>query len=144
VRLGEYNTKTNPDCGEGTRDDFICAPPVIDVNIAQTIVHENYNDLQHNDIALLQVDQFIQFNDFIKPICLPLDKSQFSRTDGLHFVVSGFGRTERQSSSSIKLKTEVSGVDNAECQRVFDKRQIIYSQLCAGGSDNKDSWLIEL
>lgn len=138
VRLGEWNLQTNPDCGEGTREDYICAPSHIDVGITQTIIHENYNQQNHNDIALLKLVRQVEFTKFVKPICLPM--SQLFNTDSLNFIVTGFGKTESRSSSQIKLKTDVSGFKNDECEKTYEKRKIIESQLCASGVDGKDSW----
>lgn len=50
IRLGEHNLTSAPDCEERE-----CADPVIDVPIAETVVHEGYvpNSLtQNDDIAL--------------------------------------------------------------------------------------------
>lgn len=138
VRLGEQNLQTNPDCGEGTRDDFICAPPYIDAGVEQQIVHDDFNQNVHNDIALLKLDQEIQYNQFIRPICLPM--SQSFDTDNLNFIVTGFGKTESGLESQIKLKTDVGGIKNSNCQESYRKREIINSQICAGGEEGKDSW----
>lgn len=138
VRLGEWNLQTNPDCGEGTREDFICAPSHIDVPISQQIIHENFNQNNHNDIALLKLDQEVKFSKFIRPICLPM--SQNFNTDNLNFIVTGFGKTESGQSAQIKLKTNVGGFKNSDCQNTYERRVIIDSQLCAAGNDGKDSW----
>lgn len=138
VRLGEYNTDTNPDCGEGVRVDYICADPVIDIDIEKRIVHEEYNNYHHNDIALLQLTRDVTFSAFVRPICLPYN--QAFQTDNLNFVVTGFGRTELKETSNIKLKTNVGGVSQGDCQKMYDRRVIISNQLCASGVDGKDSW----
>jgi hypothetical protein len=141
VRLGEWNLQTNPDCGEGMREDNVCAPPVIDYGIEQLIIHDDFNQNNHNDIALLKLDKIVAFNKFVRPICLPM--SQEFNTDNLNFIVTGFGKTESGLESHIKLKTDVSGFDNTNCQSTYERREIIDSQLCAAGIDGKDSWLVE-
>lgn len=53
VRLGEHNLLTAIDCEDGE-----CAEPVIDVPIAERIIHESYEPssrAQANDIALLRL-----------------------------------------------------------------------------------------
>lgn len=66
--------------------------------------------------------------------------SQTFDTDNLNFIVTGFGKTERGLESQIKLKTDVGGVRNSDCQENYPKRMIIDSQICAGGVEGKDSW----
>ena len=143
VRLGEYNLKTNPDCGEGVTEDYICAPKVLDVGIEQQIVHELFNGNKHNDIALLKLSQHVEYSNFIKPICLPFGDF-FQTTDSLNFIVTGFGRTEVSDFSDIKLKTNVGAVKNDECEKLLSSqdssRTILSSQLCASGIDTQDSW----
>jgi len=143
VRLGEYNLKTNPDCGEGVTEDYICAPNAMDVGIDQQIVHELFNRDKHYDIALLKLSQRVEYSKFIRPICLPFD--DFLRnTDNLNFIVSGFGRTEVNDFSNIKLKTNVGAVKNDECEKLINaqdsSKTILPSQLCALGVDTQDSW----
>ncbi|CAG9806432.1 unnamed protein product [Chironomus riparius] len=142
VRLGEYNLKTNPDCGEGVTEDYICAPKVLDVGIDQQIVHELFNRDKHYDIALLKLSQRVEYSNFIKPICLPFDDI-FRNTDNLNFIVTGFGRTEVSDFSDIKLKTNVGAVRNDECEKLLitqdSSKTILSSQLCALGIDTQDS-----
>lgn len=116
----------------------MCAPPKIDFTIEQQIIHENFNQQNHNDVALLKLDKDVEYNKFVRPICLPM--SQAFDTDNLNFIVTGFGKTESGLESHIKLKTDVSSVLNAECQNTYEKREIIDTQICAAGVDGKDSW----
>lgn len=63
VRLGEHDTTTNPDC-LSYNDKQHCAPPSIDVEISEKIVHPNYvarDRNRYNDIALLRLDSEIPF-----------------------------------------------------------------------------------
>lgn len=51
---------------------------MVDIPIAERIVHENYhqNSRDHeNDIALLRLNQSVQFTKWIKPLCLPIVSS---------------------------------------------------------------------
>lgn len=66
--------------------------------------------------------------------------SQSFDTDNLNFIVTGFGKTESGLESQIKLKTDVGGIKNSNCQESYRKREIINSQICAGGEEGKDSW----
>jgi hypothetical protein len=42
----------------------------------------------------------------------------------------------------VKLKVNIPGVTNAACQNVYsaENREIIDSQICAGGQKGYDSW----
>lgn len=70
VKLGEFDTTTNPDCKQG-----FCNDRYIIAGIEEKVVHEGYsvhNVEGHHDIALLRLDRSVNNTRFIKPICLPL------------------------------------------------------------------------
>ncbi|KAL7026043.1 hypothetical protein ACKWTF_013761 [Chironomus riparius] len=103
------------------------------------IPHPQYypNDKnQYNDIALLRLESEVQYSDFIKPICLPFE----SKIKGSLYVkeileVAGWAKTEKQSSSSTKLKSQVEGMANDQCNQAYrnEQRQInSNTQICAG------------
>ena len=58
----------------------------------------------------------------------------------VNFVL--LGKTEKVSASNVKLKVNVDGVSNSECQRVYsgENREIVDTQVCAGGKKGYDSW----
>ncbi|XP_015120009.1 CLIP domain-containing serine protease 2 [Diachasma alloeum] len=139
VRLGEYNTDTDPDCVMDSDNSEVCAPPLITVGVEETIVHENYQPLdrnQFNDIALLRLSRDVEFTDYVKPICLPKTNDLPAR-----FWVAGWGKTESRSSSAIKLKLAIPIVDLSACQGRYASAGVNLgsSQLCAGGGRGKDS-----
>lgn len=132
MRLGEWNTETNPDC----LPDGTCADEPVTIPIEDLIVHENYQPLlrnQHNDIALIRLSQDAPFTSYIKPVCLP-KRDNFARK----LWVSGWGKTEVWSQSDVKLKVDVSLVEKSSCDREFSKLTLSKSQICAGGKDNKN------
>ncbi|CAB3245944.1 unnamed protein product [Arctia plantaginis] len=140
VRLGEWNTSNLVDC---IKDD--CAPPVQDIPVEQIIAHEGYipeDANQHNDIALLRLSRDARYNDFVKPICLPLTRElQRGTYEGYDMEVAGWGKTETRSESDVKLKVRVPVVQNNDCGKVYDRvsRAIVNSQMCAGGVAGQDS-----
>lgn len=153
VRLGEWNTSSSVDCVE---DD--CSGPVQDIPIQQTIAHEGYDPSdkdQLNDIALLRLARNAQFNDFVKPICLPVSNDLRQATFvGYDMEVAGWGKTESRDSpvhsdtlaqsgseSDVKLKVRVPVVSTSDCANVFSRvsRQITNNQMCAGGVSGQDS-----
>lgn len=140
VRLGEWDTTTPIDCDQGE-----CAPPHIDVPIESIIGHRDYNPRvknQPNDIALIRMNRFVEYTDFIKPICLPVDANLIRATfEGIKLDVAGWGKTEQMSASNKKLKATVSGVSLRDCNNVYSRQGINLSnkQLCAGGEIGVDS-----
>lgn len=75
VRLGEWDLTQQQDCADNV-NERICATPVVDIAIEQRIPHPQYDPYganQHNDIALLRLGQQVQYNEYIRPICLPIE-----------------------------------------------------------------------
>ncbi|XP_046679806.1 phenoloxidase-activating factor 3-like [Homalodisca vitripennis] len=73
VRLGELTRSTSVDC---SKDKSRCAPPAVYMDIEYVVIHPQFfyfgNVFPKHDIALLRLrHQIEQFNDFIRPICLP-------------------------------------------------------------------------
>ncbi|XP_031632048.1 serine protease easter-like isoform X2 [Contarinia nasturtii] len=140
VRLGEHDVRTDIDCV-----DDECADPVIDLPIADIIVHENYeptSNLQNDDITLIRLRRRVEFTDYIRPICLPFGRHLKNQNlDRFPLFVSGFGKTEKGSKSDVKLKVEVDGFNWNRCNKLYRITGIslIQSQLCAGGKAGEDS-----
>ncbi|KAI4498470.1 hypothetical protein M0802_006405 [Mischocyttarus mexicanus] len=138
VRLGEYDTSTDTDCVTN-KDVVVCSDDPITVGIEEEIVHEQYNPLskdQNYDIAMLRLSRDIESTDYIKPICLP--RSEAFNTQ---LYVAGWGRTEYNSSSNIKLKLSLPLADKDNCARTYSRVKIRlgFGQICAGGNKGKDS-----
>ncbi|CAK9822833.1 CLIP domain-containing serine protease HP8 [Anthophora retusa] len=139
VRLGEYNTDTNPDCIQDDVDSVVCADNPITVGIEEQIAHENYRPKltdRKYDIALLRLSRDITFTNYIQPICLPP-----TATLGQRLFVAGWGKTENRTSSNVKLKVSLPIVDKQECQTVYGSvgMTLGYGQICAGGQKGMDS-----
>lgn len=75
VRLGEWDLNNVNDCDDSFVNEKVCNEGVTqDIEIETKIPHPDYDPFgnnQHNDIALLRLRQNVNFNEFIKPICLP-------------------------------------------------------------------------
>ncbi|XP_053946959.1 serine protease easter-like isoform X4 [Anastrepha ludens] len=145
VRLGEWDTTTNPDCEIDVRGEKDCAPPYSDVPVEKAIAHPQYvpeSRNQFHDIALLRLTKSVQYTDFIRPICLPASANLRSATfDGIVMDVAGWGKTETESTSSLKLKAEVAGVPISKCREKYATEKILLesTQICAGGKEGVDS-----
>lgn len=143
VRLGEWDISSVEDCDDSFVNEIVCSPPPIDIVIEQLIPHENYNvqiSNQHHDIALLRLQQTVNFNEFIAPICLPINSDvRNNNFVGQSLTVAGWGKTETENASKFKLKVNVDGVTNEKCQQKYatQQRKIANSQFCAGGKRDK-------
>ena len=145
VRLGEWQVSTERDCDTSTYT-YNCSDPHRDFVVEKTFPHENYNPQsgnQHNDIALLRLsEKIINFTDFIRPICLTIDKSlrNIDLSNELMYV-TGWGRTMNSAQSDIKQKVDLKGVSQGTCQVAYNLANclIASSQICAGGEAGKDS-----
>ncbi|KAH8387585.1 hypothetical protein KR093_008066, partial [Drosophila rubida] len=135
VRLGEWNTTSSPDC-QLFKTDRVCAPPHIDLGIDRIIVHEQYGPTVNyaNDIALLRLNQSVSFNDFVRPICLPVTSNSVEYAyAGYAMEIAGWGKTEqmRFDGSPVKMKAELTALSIASCKEIY--ANLINGQVCAGG-----------
>lgn len=141
VRLGEHNLLTDPDC-----DQDECADPVVNISIAETIVHESYtSQTKNDDIALIRLVHAMNFTNWMKPICLPVsEKLRTTNLETAQLVIAGFGKTETGSYSDVKLRLNVNGTSSEYCNAAYRKYRgyaddILPKQICAGGAMEKDS-----
>lgn len=98
VRLGEWDTTTTQDCDDSLLNERVCSLPHVDVAIVEKIVHNLYeanSRNQHHDIALLRMARKIEYTEFIKPICLPVDSSVRSLSlSDVVLTVAGWGKKQ--------------------------------------------------
>ena len=126
----------------------MCNNPPVDISVEEKIVHENYEPKsrdQHNDIALLRLSKDVQYTNFIKPICLPVDDSIKTKDlNGVTLDVAGWGliklrpsfecniiklsflgKTETSSTSTRKLKVAINAYSNSDCKGVYGPLSIV-------------------
>lgn len=90
-----------------------------------------------DDISLIKVDKKIPFSSRIAAIQLPA-KSQASATYlNSVLIVSGFGLTTANEVSTSLQYTQVIGISNAECRKVYGS-SLPKKVLCARGYINRD------
>uniref|UniRef100_A0AAG5CQ92 CLIP domain-containing serine protease n=1 Tax=Anopheles atroparvus TaxID=41427 RepID=A0AAG5CQ92_ANOAO len=138
VRLGEHNTATEQDCtSPETMEE--CADPPQNFGIEQQIVHPGYDKIyQYNDIALIRLDRDAEINNYVQPVCLPVE--DFTPTaPNAKVTVVGFGHTGRQRQSGVKQKAKIPIFPRDECEKKWEKVQLTEQQLCAGGVLGVDS-----
>ncbi|EDV42854.1 uncharacterized protein Dana_GF18202 [Drosophila ananassae] len=145
VRLGDWDTRTNPDCTTEFNGREDCNDPYVDIAVSERIPHPQYpgnaRDQLH-DIALLRLRDEVKYSDFISPVCLPSLPSQRDQMFlGRKAVVAGWGRTETNATSSVKLKAELDPVSTRSCNERYasQRRTVTTNQLCAGGVEGVDS-----
>ncbi|XP_064555792.1 spaetzle-processing enzyme-like isoform X1 [Drosophila montana] len=138
ARLGEWNTTSAPDCQQ-FKNERICAPQHIDVNVDRIIVHKQYvgplDPNYANDIALLRLNRTVSFSEFVLPICLPVANfnDEYTYADWA-MDIAGWGNTERIRSggSPVKMRAELNVLSMASCRQIHP--HVMSGQMCAGGS----------
>ncbi|CAG5119477.1 unnamed protein product [Candidula unifasciata] len=110
-----------------------------DLRVQQVKVHESYNRLNKDyNIALLNVARErdglgIQFNDYVQPVCLPVQGEE--PADGTELTISGWGHTAyntRQMSDVLK-KSVLTVYNHRECEdRMYSYTGLTNRMICAG------------
>ncbi|XP_056631776.1 CLIP domain-containing serine protease HP8-like [Diorhabda sublineata] len=144
IILGEYDTKTDPDCTAGPNS--VCADAIKVYNAAQIIKHYNFDKTNGllNDIALIKLDREVEFSDYIKPICLPRTNFVLNQNGRETVTVAGWGTiftkkdvSAKESTSRMLNKVDLPVVDQVYCtnQGVI----LTPGQLCVGLGKGMDS-----
>lgn len=139
VRLGEQDASSEIDCSFVSGEQ-VCAPPPVDVVIERIIKHKNYGENRfQNDIALLRLARPVQFTDFVKPVCLPVDgKDQKRDLTGKKVTVAGWGRVANRNGaggSKVLMKVSVPVSKAQDCASAYVPLQLLIAsekQMCAG------------
>lgn len=82
------------DC-EGEEDDRVCNYPPQNVGFEEITVHPGYSTTartHHHDIALIRLEQEVEMNEFVNPICLP-DARFIPTKAGANITIAGYGYT---------------------------------------------------
>lgn len=95
IRLGEWDTTTDPDCDDSYIGGSICNDPHVDIDVEEIIVHKDFNPLTtRNDIALLRLSKNVEYTRFIQPICLPIDNTvRYQNLTGMALDVTRDGNS---------------------------------------------------
>ncbi|KAF2898727.1 hypothetical protein ILUMI_07448 [Ignelater luminosus] len=138
VRLGEWDLTMDPDC-QTLVANVECADKVVKVDVAVQIPHPFYSKRTgNNDIGLIRLAKDISYSDYIRPICLPPENLPAPPYNSL-LTVAGWGITENNTASDIKLKVDIPLLTNDICKEKLDSKPVTANQLCAGGDYGKDS-----
>ncbi|XP_016657710.1 venom protease isoform X2 [Acyrthosiphon pisum] len=114
----------------------------IDVTISRVIRHKEYNAQKlTNDIALLKLNNSVEFNPYIRPICLPILWHHRTNTfvESELFVTGWGSRRFEGPASKYLIEVKLRGVDNVECKMLFDLKNFVIDDrmLCAGSLTGK-------
>nr|ADJ58583.1 seminal fluid protein HACP049 [Heliconius melpomene] len=137
IRVGEYDTETNPDC-----QLYVCAPPVQDKKIREIKVHPNFNKpAYHNDLAIIVLDSPVKLNDYVLPICLPRAEQLQSLSLGELLMVAGWGKMNMTTEERARILqfVAVPVVDAELCHSFTRGFAVLESEICAGAQKQKDA-----
>ncbi|XP_072929945.1 CLIP domain-containing serine protease HP8-like [Epargyreus clarus] len=137
VRAGEHNVGTDPDC-----ELSVCAPPVQDRSVKVIRSHYSFNNPTfHNDIAVLVLDNPLNLNDYVTPICLPRGEQLRDLALGEYVISAGWGKTNVVTEERAEVLQFIALPIVRPDLCVFFEKWIKLgpSQLCAGGQKNKDT-----
>ncbi|CAO1432175.1 unnamed protein product [Diamesa tonsa] len=81
--------------------------------IDQVLLHEDYKYALEHNVALLRVESYIEFNDYVAPICLPTSERQLGEFGNL----VGFGKISSDSDPKSKFLAvaEYSVTESSNC-----------------------------
>ncbi|XP_011698861.1 PREDICTED: mediator of DNA damage checkpoint protein 1 isoform X2 [Wasmannia auropunctata] len=112
-------------------------------NVRRVIVNRGYDPATfENDLALLELESPVQFDEHIVPICMPEEGIDFT---GRMATVTGWGRLKYNGGvPSVLQEVQVPIIKNSVCQEMFQTadhaKLILDSFLCAGyANGQKDS-----
>ncbi|CAG9797974.1 unnamed protein product [Chironomus riparius] len=106
-------------------------------NVTKVIKHPQYSPRTfNNDIALLKLENDVNFSEFIYPICLPTRQHNEPNV-----ILTGLGKTGGSDEQSQKLmKVELRKFSNKECQEIIETINITRNMMCYGSRvEQKDS-----
>ncbi|XP_023267147.1 prostasin-like [Seriola lalandi dorsalis] len=105
--------------------------------VSEIIVHPDYNNtLFNNDIALMKLSSPVTFTDYIRPVCLASNSSQFYNSTPCW--ATGWGRVGKDEPlvAVERLKeVQVPVIGNKQCScnyRPVDEANITDNMICAG------------
>ncbi|KAK0138434.1 Transmembrane protease serine 9 [Merluccius polli] len=113
-------------------------PNEVSISVSQIINHPDYdNTPNNNDISLLRLSSPVEFNDYIRPVCLAAAASVFS--NGTDTWVTGWGTLSFGGPQPNALQEVlVPVVSNQQCRETYNT--LTDNMICAGLTEGgKDS-----
>ncbi|XP_070783797.1 chymotrypsin-like protease CTRL-1 [Enoplosus armatus] len=109
--------------------------------VSQIIVHPDYNNtLFNNDIALMKLSSPVNFTDYIRPVCLASNSSQFHNSTPCW--ATGWGRLGKdeplQAFDSLQqVQIPVIGTKQCRCNYLPEPAANITDNMICAGQENK-------
>lgn len=101
-------------------------------------IHEGFNVLLHNDIAILTVEQSLRFDSYIQPICLSKPSSSILKVNE-ELISIGWGRLSSEPGTIIypenlqQVKVLYIPTSDPTCSQIFHPIMNVHpGQMCAG------------
>lgn len=117
IRLGDFNYGSD-------REHY----KPMNVKVARVLLHPDYNkQIFYNNIALVELDQSVDFTEHIRPACLPqvsdvVDES-VSMT-GWPFKLYNVPRSMRHKQDMTLRKYDMNAIDETECKQIFTPHNV--------------------
>ncbi|XP_059386124.1 testisin [Carassius carassius] len=130
--------------GRQSQNISVSNPHEVSRGILPIIPHPDYDPYKFtNDIALLKLSEPVNFNNYIRPICLASNDSVFH--DGTTCWATGWGETGfvgAQPSSGALQEVKMKVLENKDCNCMFQDLlffdiTIAPTMMCAGGESGK-------
>ncbi|XP_077330123.1 acrosin-like, partial [Lithobates pipiens] len=104
------------------------------IHVESYILHKRYNGrLKINDIALIQLNSHIVYNDFVQPACLPSRTMDISNMTTCYITGWGLMSEKADRAADILQEAKVFLIDSKTCNSPGWYKGRIYEQnLCAG------------
>ncbi|CAJ1080380.1 chymotrypsin-like protease CTRL-1 [Xyrichtys novacula] len=109
--------------------------------VSQIILHPDYNNtLFNNDIALMKLSSPVTFTDYIRPVCLASNSSQFHNSTSCW--ATGWGRLGKdepnQAFDSLQeVQIPVIGNNQCTCNYIPEPAANITDRMMCAGQENK-------
>uniref|UniRef100_A0AAG5CUG3 Peptidase S1 domain-containing protein n=1 Tax=Anopheles atroparvus TaxID=41427 RepID=A0AAG5CUG3_ANOAO len=130
VRLGEHDLDNQTESAH------------VDVPVYKYVSHPSYDTFDgHSDLAILFLSRTVEFNDAIKPICLPtFEPIRGEKFIGFNPFIAGWGRTaENGFEAKVLQELQIPILENDECVQLFKKIRKLFTRkqfndavICAG------------
>eukprot|EP00092_Neocalanus_flemingeri_P038665 GFUD01042096.1.p1 GENE.GFUD01042096.1~~GFUD01042096.1.p1 ORF type:complete len:272 (+),score=58.41 GFUD01042096.1:549-1364(+) len=152
VALGDSDVTTDYDCldvksgngcsitGAACATEEECAPKHVEIKIKDIITHEKYKFdnctgcIPNFDVALIVLEEPVEFTNFIQPVCLPKPNKQSQGP----LTITGWGNTiagsQRGKTAANLQELNVKEVPLSECNAIWKpklKEDLISTHLCA-------------
>ncbi|KAM6963885.1 chymotrypsin-like protease CTRL-1 [Tautogolabrus adspersus] len=110
-------------------------------SVSRVIVHPNYNNtLFNNDIALMKLDSPVNFTNYIRPICLASNSSQFHNSTLCWATGWGnVGKDEPLQAFHALQEVQIPVIGNKQCSCNYmpEPNANITDQMICAGQENK-------